>query len=119
MELRVRDVGAEGVAEAIADGMKAGEYARRLKAATAENDRLKNEIAMRDAENSRLSNENRKHRFAEARAFQNTLEMQVHDIDLSSYRRWKGAAIFMGGMVVGVMLAFGLLVFETYIGGVM
>ena len=119
MELRVRDVGAEGVAEAIVDGMKAAEYARRLSAATAENDRLKNEIAMREAENNRLSNENRKHRFAEERAIQNTLEMQTQDVNLSSYRRWKGVAIFMGGVVVGVLLAFGLLVFETYIGGVM
>lgn len=115
----VKQAGADGVMEAIADGMKAGEYARRVRAVTAENDRLKNDLAAMEAENLRLTNENRNHRFAEERAIQNTLEMQVQDIDLSSYRRWKGAVIFMAGVVVGVLAAFGVLVFETWIGGVL
>ena len=119
--LTVRAAGVEGVMAAIANGMKAGEYARALDAAEAEiealkaqNAALKNELAMEQAENRRLRKENRKHRARDQRsreaAWQNWLGSQnVEAVDVRN-----GLIVLMVGMV----LAFAVITCVMWFGGV-
>ena len=102
----IRQAGADGVMEAIADGMKAGEYARRLKAATAENDSLKNTVAEKEAEINRLQKENRWHRFVRSHAYADALEAQVAETATRKERLLTNGVLFLAGMVAGLAVAF-------------
>lgn len=108
MEMTVGKAGAEGVMLAISDAMQAAEYARRLKAATAENDRLRNDLAGERAMNRRLAKENRYHRFTKSRAYAEVLNAQAEDVSSLSLNRWKNAVVFLLGMVAGLAVAFGI-----------
>ena len=101
----MEQAGAEGVLVALSDAMKAGEYARRLKAATAENDALRNKLEAEKAENRRLNNENRAHRFSKSRAYANGIEMQIAGVNMHSYRRLQNWVVFLGGVVAGLAIS--------------
>lgn len=108
MQVTMGQAGAPGVALAISDAMQAAEYARRLKAATAENDKLRNDLAAMAAENNRLNKENRYHRFTKNRAYAEALDAQIEGVNSQALNRWKNAVVFMAGMVVGLAVAFGI-----------
>ena len=108
MEMTVKKTGAEGVALAISDAMQAAEYARRLKATEAENDRLRNDLAGERAENRRLNRENRYHRFSKDRAYAEALEAQVTGIGSRKERAYRDGVLVLLGMVLGLAVAFGI-----------
>ena len=106
--MTIRQAGADGVMLAISDAMQAAEYARRLKAAAAENDRLRNDLAGERAENRRLSRENRYHRFSKDRAYAEALEAQVTGIGSRKERAYRDGVLVLLGMVLGLAVAFGI-----------
>lgn len=106
--MTIRQAGAEGVVRALADGMKAAEYARRVSAVTAENDQLRNDIAAMEAENRRLNRENRYHRFSKDRAYAEALEAQVTGIGSRKERAYRDGVLILLGMVLGLAVAFGI-----------
>lgn len=106
MQATIGQAGAAGVALAISDAMQAAEYARRLKAATAENDSLRNTVEAMKSENRRLSRENRAHRFAKSRAYSNGIEMQIEGATLRSFRALKTMNTYLLGIVTGLVIAF-------------
>ena len=106
--MTIDKTGAAGVALAISDAMQAAEYARRLKAVTAEADALRNELASEQAENRRLNKECRWNRFVRSRAYADALEAQVTGIGSRKERALRGCVIFLIGMVAGQALCFAI-----------
>lgn len=80
----VREAGADGVMEAIRDGMKAAEYSRAIEAITRERDslldrnrKMAHDILKKDEEIGRLGKQCREYRFSRSRAYRDVLDGQV------------------------------------------
>ena len=110
--LTLRETGAEGICLAIQDGMKAAVYARERDAVKAESDRLKNTVESLKSENRRLNNANRHYRFSRSRAYETVLE-RLSGIPSFKEIVLTGVVIFLLGMVAGLAVAFGILLFKA------
>ena len=110
MEITMREAGAEGVALAIADGMKAAEYARELDAMTEQRDALQkkctalmDENALKEDEIRQLRQENRNYRFSRSRAYQTSLSEQGRTV---SYDALHNLAWMALGSVITFAICF-------------
>ena len=77
----VKEAGADGVMEAIRDGMKAAEYSRAIEAITRERDslldrnrKMAHDILKKDEEIGRLGKQCREYRFSRSRAYRDVLD---------------------------------------------
>lgn len=115
--MTIKETGAEGVYIALADGMRAAEYARKLDAVeasndmlTKQNDALKDTVARLEAENKRLRQQCRNYRFSRSRAYAQALEAQSVSAMERRERGWVAlvfgglGAVLMAGIVIGVVM---------------
>ena len=112
MDMTIREAGASGVELAIADGMKAAEYARALDAMTKERDALEkkcaalmNENAGQADEITKLRQRNRNYRFSRSRAYQAYLNDHGRGVSYDAL----SSMVFVGiGAVVTFAICFAI-----------